>query len=1188
MPIARSDHVATLPGQPVTVAPFANDEGENLSFVGFSSPGNGTVALGQQPNTLVYSPAAGFSGVDQFTYTIGDATGGTAQALVTITVGLGNRQPVANDDAAVTSPSTMVNVAILANDSDPDGDPLHLSSISMPAHGSITAHPDMSVTYQPEAGFSGVDSFTYTVADGAGGSDAAQVSITVASQNQPPLARDDQVVTEPGQSVLIAVLANDSDGNGDPLQLSGLAVPANGSISIDGLNRLTYTPAPGFVGTEEFSYTISDGQGGSATGRVTVRVQASNAAPVARADAVTTYANAPVTIPVLANDDDADEDLIRLVAVTVPANGKVSVDAQQRVVYTPNTGFLGNDSFTYRISDSRSAESAGTVTVEVQPDPDPQAYPNGYRYRRRIVIPRSSLSEGSLMDFPMLVELAGNWLKHKGASGGRLESLVGLDLRFESASGTRLDHEAEAYSGNNGTLRAWVRLPSLTSTADTTIFLYYGKAGLTISEENVGGVWKDYLAVYHLPSTSDRTGRGRDLAATAVGTSSLVGDAGAFNGASSEMTCALPTFLDGLSAYSIQAWVQPARVGTDLGILSVGPVTGRDDAMGFCLRYDAAGYSGGGTNVLLVEHQLTNGRSRVESASDVQRTSRQHLTVTWQQNANPQIWIDGVVSAPTYGTPVRSGTSSFSNGPLRIGRAALDQSTSWEGAIDEVRLRSQALPANWLKAEYLNHRRPSAFYGLGGEDVFGAGNKAPVAIPNRVATARNTAITIDVLADDIDPENGARSLVAGQVTTPANGTATISSGKIVYMPSSGFVGEDSFNYTMQDAQNATSVGTVLVDVAQPPPVTSDDKPYRGRLFGCAIHAEAVGNTRYGYGKPAVFRFAAERSGSVTSLRYFLRYDTATGHVGYSIGNGGTIRVELRTNDPVTGFPTNTVLAKTANVTNLLNSDRFAQLSFLAPYPVLTAGEIYHLVFVQLDSSGKNEVSVNMLHTKMAIPTDGTGRMGPFHGDVMAHLWVNNSGGWYVRTDRCPIFELYYSDGMACGVGWIFAHDSGDKQIGGSLMARQRFAILDETRSVDGVWFRVRKSGGSPSELICQLIDASANTVLEDMRIPASQVVTSTRYDNAVPWQFRSFSQPRSLLKGKTYLVRFSASSGNYWFGAAQRGTSYGFKDRNFAPSGYAEYSVNSGSSWSGWSFSSESLGTQTRTDMDLPVALQIG
>ncbi len=1186
MPTARPDNLATLPGQPLTISPFANDEGQNLVLAGFSSPASGSVALGLEPNTLVYTPQGGFSGVDQFSYTVGDATGETAQAIITITVSATNRQPVANDDVVATSPGAMVNVAVLGNDNDPDGNVLQLASVSMPEHGSITAHPNMSVTYQPEPGFVGTDSFAYSVSDGQGGSDSAVVTVIVAGTNLPPLARDDVASTTPGQPVLIAILANDMDGNGDPLQLTGLSMPANGAVSIDGLNQVTYTPAAGFAGTDSFTYTISDGAGGTATGRVTVQVQAANAAPTAAADSVTTYVNTAVTIPVLANDSDPNGDAIRLVSVTMPPNGKVAVDAQQRIVYTPATSFLGTDGFVYRIADAKGAETAGTVTIQVQADPAPQTYANGYRYRRRIVIPRTSLTGGSLTDFPMLVELSGNWLKPKAQSGGRLESLVGLDLRFETGTGTRLDHETESYVASSGTLRAWVRIPTIGSTADTTVFLYYGKPGLTISEENVAGVWKDYLAVYHLPSTSDRTGRGRNLTAASIGSAALIGDAGNFNGTSSELTLALPTFLDGLSAYSIQARVKADQIGTDRGILSVGPISGRDDAMGFCLRYDKAGYSGDGTNVILVEHQLTDGRNRVESASDVQATVAQQLAVVWQKGGSPRIWIDGVATSSTYASPDRAGTTSFSNGPLRIGRASQDASSAWDGAIDEVRIRASALPDNWLVAEELNQRRPMAFYGLGGEDVFGTANQAPVALPNQASTSRNTAVTIDVLANDLDPESGTRSLVSGQVGTPANGTAVISAGKIVYTPATGFVGRDFFTYTMQDPQNATSVGTVMVEVEPPPPSAQDDKPYRGRLFGCTVHAEAVGNTRFGYNRPAAFRFVAERNGAITHVRWWNKKDVPGGHVGYSIGNGGTIRVELRTNNPANNFPSSTVLAKTESITGLLDIDQFPKVPFTGAAPVLTAGQIYHLVFLQLDASGDNEISVNMLHTKQPIPLGGTGRMGPYHGDMMAHLYTNSSG-WYIRPDRCPIFEVIYDDGMACGQGWIYSADTADKQVGGSFMARQRFPILDETRSVDGFWTRVRKYGGTPSDLICQLIDGSSGTIMEDVRIPASQVVLSTRYDVPVPWQFKSFSQPRMLVKGKTYFVRFSATSGNYWFGAFQRGAAYGFTDRNVPPSSYGEYSANGGSSWAGWSFDSDRLGTQSRTDLHMPVAFRI-
>lgn len=1186
MPIARPDVVATLPGQAVTIAPFANDEGANLALTGFSQPANGVAALGGTAGTLRYTPNAGFTGVDQFTYTVSDATGAAAQATVTVTVSALNRQPDMIADAASVAPGGLVNVQVLANDSDPDGDPLQLASIAMPEHGSITGHPDMSVSYQPEPGYQGIDRFSYTVVDGKGGSGSAEVVITVATLNLQPSAQDDRVMTQPGQPVTVAVLANDRDGNDDPLTLSGVGMPANGTVVVDGAQRLTYTPAAGFVGTDSLTYTVADGRGGAATGRLVIDVQNLNHPPVAVTDTVTTNANTAVTVPVLGNDSDPDGDALQLLSVAMPANGTVAVDAQKRVVYTPKAGFVGLDGFTYKLVDARGAESVGTVAVTVQADPAPQTYGNGYLYRRRIVVPKASLAEGTLADFPLLVELAGAWLKPV-AQGGRLQSALAFDLRFEGNSGPRYDHEIERYDAAAGTLRAWVRLPALNAAADSTVYLYYGKPGLTVSEENPAGVWKDYLAVYHLPSGIDRTGKSLDLAATGVTTATLVGEAGGFNGSSSVMTRTQPSFLDGMAAYTVQAWVKAAAIGTDQGIVSVGPVTGRDADMGFCLRYDKDGYSGDGTNVITVEHQLTDGRNRLESSSNVQSTAAQFLAVTWSRGASPQLWIDGRVDQASYANAARTTTTSFSNGPLRIGQGAMDATGGWNGAIDEVRFRAAALPANWLAAEFLNQRLPGAFYGLGGEDAFGATNQAPVAIPNRATAERGTAVTIDVLAGDLDPNGDTLSLTAGSVSTPAHGTAAIAAGKIVYTPAAGYVGEDWFTYAIGDGKGGSSTGTVLVQVTAPAPSSNDDKPYRNRFLGCTVQAEAVGNTRYDYGKPAVFRFRAERTGQVRLLRWVNRVDTGTGsaHVGYSKGTGGTVRIELRTNNPNGNVPSTTVLAKTANLTNLLTRGTYTSAEFLTPYPTLSADEIYHLVFVQLDASGENAVSVNMLHTKMPIPLGGTGRMGPFHGDVLAHLWTSNNGTtWFSRDDRCPIYELEYTDGQTCGQGWLFSHDSADKKVGGSAMARQRFVVLDYSRTAQGIWFRARKQG-SPSDLIVQLLED--NVLVEELRVPAAQLVTSTRYDVTVPWQYKPFAQLRTLAKGKVYHLRFSATTGEYWFATNQRGKKFGFGERNMIEGNYAEYSANGGQSWAGWSFTADFLGTASRTDLDLPVAFKL-
>ena len=127
------------------------------------------------------------------------------------------------------------------------------------------------VLYTPEASFLGTDTFTYTVSDGLGGTDEAMVTITVRQDNQPPAANDDSANTAMNAAVQIAVLANDSDPDGDTLQVIAVSTPGHGTAVISGSGVL-YTPAAGFFGTDTFSYTVSDGLGGTDTATVTVTV----------------------------------------------------------------------------------------------------------------------------------------------------------------------------------------------------------------------------------------------------------------------------------------------------------------------------------------------------------------------------------------------------------------------------------------------------------------------------------------------------------------------------------------------------------------------------------------------------------------------------------------------------------------------------------------------------------------------------------------------------------------------------------------------------------------------------------------------------------------------------------------------------------------------------------------------------
>ncbi len=186
----------------------------------------------------------------------------------------GNSPPVAVDDSATTDQNTPVTVNVLANDSDPDGNPLTVTSVTTPANGNATFTAS-DVTYTPATDYYGTDTFDYTISDGQGGTASATVTVTVnpppPPTNQPPVAVDDSATTAQDTPVTVAVLDNDSDPDGDTLSVQSVGAPAHGSAGTDG-TTVTYTPSSGFSGSDSFAYTISDGRGGVATANVNVTV----------------------------------------------------------------------------------------------------------------------------------------------------------------------------------------------------------------------------------------------------------------------------------------------------------------------------------------------------------------------------------------------------------------------------------------------------------------------------------------------------------------------------------------------------------------------------------------------------------------------------------------------------------------------------------------------------------------------------------------------------------------------------------------------------------------------------------------------------------------------------------------------------------------------------------------------------
>ncbi|MFB2803333.1 Ig-like domain-containing protein [Shewanella seohaensis] len=182
----------------------------------------------------------------------------------------GNHLPVANPDSAAIAWNQSIDVNVLANDTDSDGDSLSVTQV-ISEFGTVTVLADQRISYMPAADFIGTDVLVYSITDGKGGTASSELTIVV-NGNTAPVTVDDSAATDDRTSLLIDVLSNDTDVDGNTLTLLS-ATAQQGTVTIEA-NKLRYIPKTGFDGVDTVTYRISDGQGGEATGQVLITVKA--------------------------------------------------------------------------------------------------------------------------------------------------------------------------------------------------------------------------------------------------------------------------------------------------------------------------------------------------------------------------------------------------------------------------------------------------------------------------------------------------------------------------------------------------------------------------------------------------------------------------------------------------------------------------------------------------------------------------------------------------------------------------------------------------------------------------------------------------------------------------------------------------------------------------------------------------
>ncbi len=256
------------------------DSGETLivSAVGATNQG-GTVKIATGGNGVLYTPKANYSGAETFSYTISDGRGGTATANVTVNVKLAVPPPtVVGESFTIAEDSPQTEYDVLANDTPAvTGDTLSISAVSA-AQGTVSLNENKTkIRYTPKANYVGVDLVTYTVRSSNGGTANGTMSMTITAVNDAPVATSDSFTIATASNQSLNVLANDTSVDaGETLTITAITQPAAGSgtvaIASDGKSILYSAPSTSFTGTATFTYTISDGNGLTATANVTLNV----------------------------------------------------------------------------------------------------------------------------------------------------------------------------------------------------------------------------------------------------------------------------------------------------------------------------------------------------------------------------------------------------------------------------------------------------------------------------------------------------------------------------------------------------------------------------------------------------------------------------------------------------------------------------------------------------------------------------------------------------------------------------------------------------------------------------------------------------------------------------------------------------------------------------------------------------
>ena len=810
------------------------------------------------PNAAANALDAGESVQDVFTYTVSDGKGGTAQTTLTITVTGTNDAPTVVADTNRGPEDNPLAGNVLANDVDPDVEPLSVASFSVtgvpgtftagstatiPGVGTLLIQANGDYTFTPVANFNGtVPQVSYVATDGTANS-SSTLSLVIDPVNDAPAGTNKLLTT--AEDTPITITAADF-GFSDPdlgdtlaavridtlpatgtLTLNGVAIPAGTLVSVADINagRLSYAPGANLNGESLAGFNFSVQDSGSPAlfdpvpNRLSFSVTPVNDPPVANDDSATTPINQAVTVNVKANDSDPDNTASQLSVsnpVVNPAQGSAVVNPDGTITFTPANNFTGAATITYTLTDPAGLTDTAVITVTVGANTPPTGADTA----------RTILEDGSYTllsgDFGFADADAGQTL-----TAVRIDTLPGNGTLTLNGVAVTAGQVIPVAAITAGQLRM---APDANENGNN-----YASFGFSV-QDNAGAFdaapntfTLNVTPVNDPPTGADKTlTTAEDTPITVTAADFGFSDVDAGDTLSAVRIDVLP------ASGSLTLNGAPVTAGTvvtvadiNAGLLRYVPVANANGAplatFDFSVQDSTLLFDAAPNRITLNVTPVNDAPSGVDKV--LSGTEDTPVTITAADFGFTDPDVGDTLAAVRIDVLPATGTLALNGTPVTAGTVVS------LADINAGLLRyTPVLNANGAVASFDFSVRDSgspALFDVAPNRIsisLAAVNDPPVANDDSATTPINQPVTVNVKANDTDPDNTPAQLtVSNPVVNPAQGTAVVNpDGTITFTPAANVTGPVTITYTLTDPSGASDTATVTVNVGANTPPTGAD------------------------------------------------------------------------------------------------------------------------------------------------------------------------------------------------------------------------------------------------------------------------------------------------------------------------------------------------------------------------------